>query len=271
MKLKKLLESPRRWPFSDHPSFGHKLAEFTFVSLVGATCKFWLKVLSTTRTQNLDTFSDLVLKKKYRDRPLITVANHYCCIDDPVIFGLLPFRLLTQIKNVRWTPGADELMFYSDSSATLFSLTRTLPAVRGWGVQQRCMDASLKKLNEGSWIHLFAEGKINMDHRRMRLKWGIARLLLEADVTPIVLPMWHHGMDDLLPNKRPYIPRMGKQISLVVGEPLDLSQEVSQLRKSNLTRVETRKQICDLITKELRVVRTQCENFHSTCFPNAQI
>ena len=38
----------------------------------------------------------------------------------------------------------------------------------------------------------------------MRFKWGVGRLVADAHVTPIVIPIYHQGMDSILPNREPY-------------------------------------------------------------------
>ena len=39
-------------------------------------------------------------------------------------------------------------------------------------------------------------------------------MLADSEKVPEVIPIWHIGMDDVLPNKRPYIPRLGKVCTL---------------------------------------------------------
>ena len=53
-------------------------------------------------------------------------------------------------------------------------------------------------------------GKINLEDTVTRWKWGVGRLIAESTKTPIVIPLWHVGMEDILPTRSPYIPQLFK-------------------------------------------------------------
>lgn len=42
---------------------------------------------------------------------------------------------------------------------------------------------------------MFPEGKINQTLDMLKFKWGIGRLLMESSNLPIVVPLWHKGID----------------------------------------------------------------------------
>lgn len=125
--------------------------------------------------------------------------------------------------------------------------------MRGRGVYQEAVDLCIQKLSRNEWVHLFPEGKVNVSKEEMRLKWGIGRIIYESPRVPLVLPMWHEGMDDVLPNVEPYIPRINKKVTLNVGEPVDLQDFVEDLKRRCTPEPEARKLITDKIQAVLRV------------------
>lgn len=125
--------------------------------------------------------------------------------------------------------------------------------VRGAGVNQPAIDLCIEKLTAGDWVHIFPEGKVNVTKELVRFKWGIGRILYETKRLPTIVPIWHEGMDTVLPNTPPYILQFGKRITINVGKPIDLQQLVDDLRGKNATDVVARKAITDRIQDEMMV------------------
>lgn len=74
---------------------------------------------------------------------------------------------------MRWSGSASDILFINDFLATFFGLGQTVPIVRGDGVYHRSIDFLIDRLNEGSWVHFFPEGKINLTKNEfLRFKWG---------------------------------------------------------------------------------------------------
>uniref|UniRef100_M8B5M9 Tafazzin family protein n=1 Tax=Aegilops tauschii TaxID=37682 RepID=M8B5M9_AEGTA len=115
----------------------------------------------------------------------------------------------------------------ADSRGYLFQEWKCVPITRGAGIYQDHMNEALEVLSTGGWLHSFPEGKVAQDHQPIRrLKWGTASLIVRAPVTPIVLPIVHTGFEKVMPEKsffgrRPPLPLCGKEIKIIVGEPVD--------------------------------------------------
>jgi len=65
-----------------------------------------------------------------RDRGLLTVSNHVCVLDDPMIWGVLPFRHSFSPENHRWSMGSYDLCFQNKVLSTFFTLGQVLPTHR---------------------------------------------------------------------------------------------------------------------------------------------
>lgn len=101
-----------------------------------------------------------------------------------------------------------------------------------------------------------------MTKELLRLKWGVGRMIYESPVLPIIIPIWHIGMDDILPNEPPYYLRFGKKVTYNFGKPIDLSQLVKRLREQNATDVEVRRIITDKIQEALYILKAETEELH---------
>ncbi|VDN45095.1 unnamed protein product [Gongylonema pulchrum] len=93
-----------------------------------------------------------------------------------------------------------------------FSLGKCVPIVRGEGVYQKGVDFCIEKLAENQWIHVFPEGKVTPNP--IRIKWGVARMIMESPNPPIVLPIWIQRMAEVWPQSKPYYPRFEKVVNV---------------------------------------------------------
>jgi len=101
--------------------------------------------------------------------------------------------------------------------------------------QDSHMAPSAFSCNSHSWVHIFPEGKIHQAPRKtMRyFKWGIARLILEANECPDVVPMWIEGIDQIMHESRKFprfLPRPGKKVDVTFGSKVDSEAEFGEMR-----------------------------------------
>ncbi|KAI0739631.1 acyltransferase-domain-containing protein [Daedaleopsis nitida] len=198
------------------------------VSVVG----LWSKALlnsgfcSSVTVKGLDNLIH-ALEDGERDNGRGVVTN------EPTVWGVLPARYYLNSRMTRWTLGASDIMFTNPVFSAFFRSGQVIETFRGKGIFQPAIDASIEKLNRGEWIHLFGEGKVNqysseVGHpnagRLLRFKWGIGRIMMEAQKPPVIIPMWLTGFDKLMPEGRPfpckYLPKRDAKLSITFGKPI---------------------------------------------------
>ncbi|KAI9317967.1 acyltransferase-domain-containing protein [Dichotomocladium elegans] len=164
------------------------------IGAVGMVAKILLKYMETTRVYNLDGFTAMV-NETDRERGLITVSNHESVWDDPIIWGVLPSSTLFDIHKMRWVLGAADICYTTLFRSIFFSLGQAIPTIRGMGIYQPAVDFAIRKANDGDWIHIFPEARVNQTDSMIRFKWGVGRIVMESKKCPIVVPVWHNGKE----------------------------------------------------------------------------
>ncbi|GMN58460.1 hypothetical protein TIFTF001_027564 [Ficus carica] len=159
---------------------------------VGGFAKVVASFLNSTSVENADTLIGLV-RSRPLGVPLITVSNHMSTLDDPLMWGFHGFPS-TDAHLGRWVLAAEDICFKNSLFSYLFRIGKCIPITRGGGVYQQHMNEALDRLTEG--LHTFPEGKVSQEDASIRrLKWGTASLIVRSPVTPIVLPIVHHGFE----------------------------------------------------------------------------
>jgi monolysocardiolipin acyltransferase len=282
----------------DQPPLDSRIASALTIGVVGTLARTFLYALSTTETHGLDNFLDIIDQRRdplNRERGLITVSNHLCVLDDPMMWGVLPFGYHWNPNNHRWSLGSHDICFKKGSSGMVskfFTWGNTLPVHRlahskYGGPFQPTMTEVIRLLSDPhgskseeslppadsllaslppsdpfsaseltyttngldsfpapsaylsrrfSWVHIFPEGMIHQhpDKVMRYFKWGVARLILESEPCPDVLPMWIDGPQEVMNEKRTWprpVPRPGKHIEVTFGELVDRETVLEPLRE----------------------------------------
>jgi len=257
--LKKIVN----WPFPKSlDGVFWRLSSRIIISAVGFISKFILSVLNTTYAFNSHVLIDN-LDSRPPQVPILTVANHASCFDDPGLWSILPFRHVFNIDNIRWSLAAHNICFTNSVHSWFFARGKCIPVVRGAGVYQKAMDFSIQQLNRGQWVHIFPEGKVNENNEFIRFKWGVGRLVAESNHIPIIIPLWHVGMDTVLPNVQPYRFRMGNKVVFNIGKPIDVKEVIQKARSMKADETTMRKMITDKIQAEMMILKRETEKLYS--------
>ncbi|KAH9641850.1 hypothetical protein HF086_014660 [Spodoptera exigua] len=132
-----------------------------------------------------------------------------------VCTGVLDLASLTRPARMRWSLAAHDICFTNALHSCFFALGKCVPVVRGAGVHQPAMDFCVERLSRGEWVHIFPEGRVNVNKEHIRFKWGVGRLVADCSAAPLIVPVWHEGMDAVLPNTEPYLLKFRKQDELL--------------------------------------------------------
>ncbi|GMP32300.1 hypothetical protein CsSME_00006120 [Camellia sinensis var. sinensis] len=151
------------------------------------------------------------------------------------MWGFKGFPIM-DAKMARWVLAAEDICFKNRVLSYFFRLGKCIPITRGGGIYQEHMNEALDRLSDGEWLHTFPEGKVSQRNEPIRrLKWGTASLIARAPVTPIVLPIVHHGFQEVMPEdylfgRRAPLPLFNKNINIIVGDPIEF--DLPKLREN---------------------------------------
>ena len=185
-------------------------------------CRFFMTTLNSLDIERLEQFEAL---KHRQGRGLLTFSNHVSLFDDPI---LPPNFDLPRYEEIRWAATDAVNFFGSPLVAWFFTLGKGVPIVRGAGLDQSGFHFLRDRLREGQWVHIFPEGgrtRHPMALMTHPFKSGVGRLM--AETQPIALPYYHYGMHEILPIGSK-IPRRGKAVRLIFGDPIDCDERYLQ-------------------------------------------
>ena len=115
--------------------------------------KMVLSILEDFKVDNLDILLKYI-EHREPDQPLVTVCNHASTFDEPLLWGMLPLRVLWNPSLLRWTLSAEEVCFNNPFTRWFFGSGQGISIHRGSGIRQRGLDLAIDKLLER--MHLFS-------------------------------------------------------------------------------------------------------------------
>ncbi|KAK9478612.1 hypothetical protein V1514DRAFT_330569 [Lipomyces japonicus] len=209
------------------------------MATTGLLGRLFLYGFHNVETPGLDKFIKTIDNAQRNGKGILTVANHISVLDDPVLWGLLPISKMLNPTKLRWSLGAANVCFTNKITSSFFSKGQVLCTHRfGAGPFQESLDAAVqlayprkditdtdKSLPDNrfgafgtippQWIHIFPEALVHQvypphDSSMKYFHWGISRIVLEAEKVPVIVPIFHQGLEQVLPEDRKdlkYVPR----------------------------------------------------------------
>lgn len=177
------------------------------VAAVAVTSRLFMRTWHNAEVANADILEEALKQAKLEGRGLLTIMNHVSILDDPLVWGVAapPRWYLRGATHMRWTLGAEDIIFRNKLESAFFSLGQCLPVQRfGVGPFQAGMDAAVTLMDRQRWVHVFPEGFVHQpeaphEHTLKFFRWGVSRLVLEPNKAPIVVPMYSHGLENVFP------------------------------------------------------------------------
>lgn len=127
------------------------------------------------------------------------------------------------------------------------------------------MNHAVTLLNQphNAWVHIFPEGRVYQapDLPMRFYKMGVSKLILEPEKAPIIIPMFHSGMEQVMREYKvppQFIPSIRKDLRIRFGEPIspDILEGLREKwkqhpRKNDLRalRMETTEIVRDAVNK----------------------
>ncbi|TVY25950.1 Lysophosphatidylcholine acyltransferase [Lachnellula hyalina] len=128
------MSTPPPPPATPSLSLPWRFSSSLIMGLTGSLSRGFLFGLNRTEVVGLDRFLETLDSRKNvegRARGLITVSNHVSVIDDPLIWGVLPFKYAFSPSNHRWSLGSYDICFQNKFLSSFFSYGQVLPTHRG--------------------------------------------------------------------------------------------------------------------------------------------
>ncbi|KAK9448792.1 uncharacterized protein V1518DRAFT_418233 [Limtongia smithiae] len=213
------------------------LSSRMIMAATGLLSRAFLYGFHNVETSGVKEFVSVLERAKREGRGILTIANHISVIDDPLLWGLLPLRKMLNPADLRWGLGAENICFTTKVTSKFFSLGQVLPTWRfGTGPFQGAVDTAVFLVSpppreipkpydptkvfppdnlHPQWIHIFPESLVHQAYapHNTTMKyfhWGVSRVVLEPERLPIIVPIYHDGLQEIFPEDRvklKYVPR----------------------------------------------------------------
>jgi len=148
---------------------------------------------------------------------VILASNHISYLD-PLVLAVVADK---QKRRVRYL--AKEELFGKPVLGTFLRSAGQIPVARGSADAAEALGGAVKAVGSGECVVVFPEGTISLDLEPMQGRTGTARLAAASGVDVVPVGVW--GDHRILFKGRPARWRTGIAVSVVIGNPLNISPD----------------------------------------------
>jgi 1-acyl-sn-glycerol-3-phosphate acyltransferase len=154
----------------------------------------------------------------------IIAANHISYVD-PLCLGLYVLEAGRTPKYL-----AKSSLFEVPFLKRVFIGANQIPVYRGTTDASKALSAAVEAVNEGECLLIYPEGSATRDPDcwPMKARTGVARLALETGAPVIPVAQWGPQRLWKYKEKRPHPMPPRKKISVITGQPVDLSSYIGR-------------------------------------------
>lgn len=191
-----LSEYPRTSPWWNYAS------KLTCMAAVGYA-KLVLNSIYKVEVKGLENL-DLALKRSQEEnRGIVSVMNHMSMVDDPFVWGCLPWSYYRDVDHIRWCLGAKNVCFKGTFLSYFFSLGKILPTERfGVGPFQPSIEGAIRLLSPDDTLNLIYDGSDEVNKKWLSYKREdyievpnlLAKKIQQDYINPVIRskPSWVH-------------------------------------------------------------------------------
>ncbi len=237
------------------------------MAALGFTSRIFMHWLNTTDIDHAERYRHAVIDRTdaFKNRGVVTVSNHVCALDDPLIPGaILSFRELLYPPNIRYIFCASNRCFRKAWIGSMLSSARVLPIERGKGMNQWSMVEASRRLRQCKCVHTFPEGTRAKDPKQMGpFKIGLGKLVADGvtdNTAPCVLPMYHIGFERLMDKEKGL--QTGNRARIVIGEPIFFDAYLEEQRRLGTPDKEVYVGVTSIVEEAMQKLQAEAEQSH---------
>ncbi|KAH3688475.1 hypothetical protein WICPIJ_000538 [Wickerhamomyces pijperi] len=191
---------------SEYPrtaSWWNTASKLTCYAAIGYS-KLVLSTAYNVEVKGLENLDLALARSQSENRGVVSIMNHMSMVDDPFLWGCLPWSYYRDVDHIRWCLGARNVCFKGTFLSYFFSLGKILPTDRfGRGPFQGSIEAAIRLLSPDDTLGLIYDGSESVkskwlsyqrDDSAIEIPNLLAKKIQSEYINPVIRskPSWVH-------------------------------------------------------------------------------